>query len=81
MGSAEFEDPLGKPPMKTTMSLDDALEEFGYGKDEWPSIQDVTKRLDEKKIPIHPGFNFLVCMQIQGIAVEIPPGQMPIDNT
>ena len=39
-------DALGapEPSVKTKMSLDDALEEFGYGKDDWPSIQEVNKR-------------------------------------
>ncbi len=37
-------DALGEPSVKTKMSLDDALEEFGYGKDDWPSIQEINKR-------------------------------------
>ena len=44
MSNDGFGDPLGKPPIKCKMSLDDALAELGYGNDDWPSVIDVNKR-------------------------------------
>lgn len=44
MSAKLADDPLGPPSVTSKMSLDDALSELGYGGDDWPSIEDVTKR-------------------------------------
>jgi hypothetical protein len=75
MKSTDF-DALGEPSVKTKMSLDDALAELGYGRDDWPSIQEVTKRLCHLRFLLifYPGIIFCDLLeQIQRTSIEISP--------
>ena len=73
MSAKLADDPLGPPSVTSKMSLDDALSELGYGGDDWPSIEDVTKRFRTPSYGVGVQTDFTWCSRYKELQLKYHP--------